>query len=201
MKPYIYTAREGVHVIDLVLTKEKLDQAVEYILNVVQEGKPILFVGTKRQASQVIKEQAQRAGAFYSCERWIGGLLTNFNNIRKTIARLEELDGILTDKKQLENLSTRDRFVSLKEHERLEKIAGGLRGLETLPGAMYLVDPRREQSAIREAQIKGIPTIALTDTNSDPTLIDYPIPGNDDGLRSIELITQTIADAIIAAKT
>lgn len=197
MAPYIYTAREGIHVIDLAITQEKLGEAVEFLQKLASEDKPILFVGTKRQAAPVIREQAQRANVFYSSERWIGGLITNFKNIRKTIARLEELDEVLADAEQVKDLSTRKKYELIKEQEKLEKIAGGLRGLTKPPAALYVVDPKREQTPVHEAQLKEIPIVALLDTNTNPSGIDYPIPGNDDALRSIELVTKTLADGII----
>lgn len=197
MAPYVYTAREGIHVIDLAITREKLGEAVEFLQKTAAEDKPILFVGTKRQAAPVIREQAQRANVFYSSERWIGGLITNFKNIRKSIAHLEELDETLADAEQVKSLSTRKKYELVKEQEKLTKIGGGLRGLTEPPAAIYVIDPKREQTALHEAQLKEIPVVALLDTNTDPSDIDYPIPGNDDGLRSIELITKTLADAII----
>lgn len=197
MAPYIYTAREGIHVIDLAITQEKLGEAVEFLQKLASEDKPILFVGTKRQAAPVIAKQAQRANVFYSSERWIGGLITNFKNIRKTIARLEELDEVLADAEQVKDLSTRKKYELIKEQEKLEKIAGGLRGLTKPPAALYVVDPKREQTPVHEAQLKEIPIVALLDTNTNPSGIDYPIPGNDDALRSIELVTKTLADGII----
>lgn len=201
MAPYIYTAREGIHVIDLAITQKKLQEAADFLQKIANSSGPILFVGTKRQAAPVIKEQAQRANIFYSSERWIGGLITNFKNIRKTIARLEELDEILADTEQVKNLSTRKKYELIKEQEKLEKIAGGLRGLTEPPAALFIVDPKREKTAVHEAQLKNVPIIALLDTNTDPTNIDYPVPGNDDALRSIELITKTLADVIIGGKT
>lgn len=200
MAPYIYTAREGIHVIDLAITQEKLQEAVDFLQKITQSGKPILFVGTKRQAAPVIKEQAQRANVFYSSERWIGGLITNFQNIRKTIARLEELDRVLADAEQVKDLSTRKKYVLIKEQEKLEKIAGGLRGLTEPPATLFVVDPKREQTPVHEADLKEIPVVALLDTNTDPTGIDYPIPGNDDAIHSIELVTKTLADAIIEVR-
>lgn len=202
MAPYIYGAREGIHIIDLTTTQEKLSEAVKFLQKIATTQQPILFVGTKRQAAPVIRQQAQRAKVFYSSERWIGGLLTNFENVRKTIARLEELDQLLadTDNKEVDNLNLRQKYQLLKEREKLEKIAGGLRGLTEPPAVLCIVDPKREQVAVHEANLKEIPIIALADTNANPDSIDYPIPGNDDSLRSIELIVKSLADAIIEAR-
>lgn len=197
MKPFIYTAREGIHVVDLSITKACLREAYLFTRQKSKEGVPILFIGTKRQAASVVKREAERAKVSYVTERWIGGLFTNFENIKKMSERLTELDEILSSKDQTKNLGTKEKFDLKRKKQRLEKLIGGLRGLNKLPGLLFIVDPKKETTAVSEAVRMGIPMVALLDTNADPTNIDYPIPGNDDALRSIDLIVKTIADSVI----
>lgn len=197
MKKYIFTAREDVHVIDLAITAEKLDEAKKAVSEVAKAGKKVLFVGCKRQAAVVISELAGKNDIPFVTQRWLGGLLTNFDSVSNTWKHLIELDEQINDKDGFEKLSTRDQYLLLKEQEKLEKLVGGLRGLDDLPGMIFIVDVKREQTALEEAAKVGIPVVALVDTNADPRLVTYPIPGNDDGIKSIEIITQNIVDSII----
>lgn len=199
MRPYIFAKRSGVHIVDLAITKECLGKAIHFLKKVVTKNEPIIFVGTKKQAAQIVKTEALRSGCFYVTKRWMGGLLTNFENVKRAIERLAEIKGVETSK-DFEKLTKREQYKLRKEREKREELVGGLCGLENLPGALFIVDPKKEKVAVREAKALSVPLIALIDTNGDPTLIDYPIPGNDDALRSIQLITETIADAIIEVK-
>lgn len=200
MKPYIYTAREGVHVIDLAITRQCLDRACDFISEKAKVGARIVFVGTKRQAAYVIHDEAKGAKVFYVTERWIGGLLTNFESTKKPIERLAEVERILASKKELADLTTKEKFDLKKEKERLEELVGGLRGLKEKPEVLFIVDPARERVVVREAVKTNVPIVALLDTNGDPSNIAYPIPGNDDALRSISLIVKTIADAVMEGR-
>lgn len=200
MKPFIYTAREGIHVIDLTVTRKCLDEACKFLQKQAGEGKRIVFVGTKRQAAHVIYTEAQRAKIFYITERWIGGLLTNFENTKIPIGRLSEIEEILASKGEVDKLTTKEKYDLRKEKERLEKLVGGLRGLKEMPETLFIVDPVREQVAVKEAVKVNIPVAALLDTNGDPSDISYPIPGNDDALRSISLIVKTMADAVVEGR-
>lgn len=200
MKPYIFEARQGVHVIDLGLTLQKLEQAGEFLAQVAKEGRSIVFVGTKRQAALSVSKYAAECGAFYLTGRWVGGLLTNFDVVKKSIQKYEEMDQIESNSEKFAKLTTKEKYALKKNIARKHKLFGGLRGMRDLPGALFIVDPKKEESAVSEARQKGIPIVALLDTNGDPTLIDYPIPGNDDALRSIELIVSTVAECIKNAK-
>lgn len=199
MKPFIFTKRSSVYVIDLAMTKKCLDNASQFLKDLASQGKSVIFVGTKKQAALIVKEEAQRAGVFYVNKRWIGGLLTNFENVKKTIERLSEIEKI-ENSDEFESLTTKERYDLKKEKEKLQELVGGLRGLGTLPAAIFVIDPVREKTAIFEVNKMSIPVVALVDTSGDPTSIDYPIPGNDDALRSIALITKVIADAILEGK-
>lgn len=196
MKEFIYTARDGIHVIDLSLTQQKLEQATEFIKKAAADKKNIVFAGTKRQAAAVIKKHAQQAQVFYLTQRWLGGLITNFENVKKPIARLEKIDEILGDEAKLKEFTTKERFSMQTEQKKLEELVGGLKGLKTPPEVLFIIDPKKEASAVREANKKGVPIVALLDTNANPDVIDYPIPGNDDAIKSIELIVKTIAKAV-----
>jgi len=200
MAPYIFTERNGIYIIDLQKTVRKIDEAYDFIKSVSEEGKDILFVGTKKQAQEAIKVEAIRSGMHFVNNRWLGGMLTNFKTIKTRIARLEELykneeDGIfeVLPKKEVSKL--------LNEREKLEKNLGGIRSMDANKiGALFVVDPRKEKNAISEAKILGIPVIAIVDTNCDPDEVDYVIPGNDDAIRAVKLITERLADAIIEAR-
>ena len=199
MKPYIFGKREGFHIIDLVKTKEQLEEAISFLQKTVEEEKAIVFVGTKRQAAAVVEAQAKKAGVSYITNRWIGGILTNFESIQKTLQRLGNYEKRLKDA-AFEKLSTRDKFKLKKEYARSQILVGGIANLEKRPDLLIIVDPGFEKSAVSEANTAGIPIIALMDTNSDPTKIEIPIPGNDDALKSIEIILGLLTEAIIEAK-
>ena len=200
MAPYIFTERNGIYIIDLQKTVRKIDEAYDFIKSVSEEGKDVLFVGTKKQAQEAIKDEAIRSGMHFVNNRWLGGMLTNFKTIKTRIARLEELykmeeDGVfeVLPKKEVSKLKN--------EREKLEKNLGGIRNMDANNiGALFVVDPRKEKNAISEAKILGIPVIAIVDTNCDPDEVDYVIPGNDDAIRAVKLITERLADAIIEAR-
>lgn len=198
MKPFIYTERDGVHIFDLYKTLDKLEEACQFLRKVSQEGE-VLFVGTKRQAQDIIKTEAERAGAYYLSERWIGGLITNFDSVRKNIERLEELSDKM-GKGEFGHYTKKERLLIEREIEKLERDVGGLRGMRKLPAALVLASARNEEIAAREGRQRGIPVVALTDTNANPGLVDYVIPGNDDAASSIEIIMRTLADAVASVK-
>ncbi len=199
MAPYIFTERNGIYIIDLQKTVKKLDEAYNFIHDVAANGEEILFVGTKKQAADSIKEEAERANAHYVNARWLGGMMTNFKTIRKRIKRLEQLHAMETD--GTFDLLPKKEVVKLNlEIEKLEKFLGGIKNMEKLPGALFVVDPRKEKISVAEAKKLGIPVVAIVDTNCDPDEIDYVIPGNDDAIRAVKLIAGAMADAIIEAR-
>ena len=200
MKPYIFQERNGIYIIDLGKTLAMLNNVYEDVKQMSREGRVILFVGTKKQAQDVVKEEAERAGTFFVNQRWLGGTLTNFSTIQKRIARLRELEGMrqqgtfdLLPKKEVSKLT--------EELNKLERFLGGIKDMHRLPDAMFIVDPKKERIAVLEAKKLHIPIIAVIDTNCDPDEIDYPIPGNDDAIRAVRLMVGKIADAIIEGKT
>jgi small subunit ribosomal protein S2 len=199
MKRYIFMERNGIHIIDLKKTHELLHEAKDAINRVVTEGRNILFIGTKKQAKEVIKNEASRCGMNYVTERWLGGMLTNFSTIRKSIKRLNGIIKMETDG-TFENLQKKERLMLRREKEKLEKILGGISTMNKLPGAIFLIDVKKEHIAVDEARKLGIPIFAIVDTNCDPELVDYPIPANDDAVKSIELITRVIADSVLDSK-
>ena len=199
MAPYIFTERNGIYIIDLQKTVRKLEEAYNFVRDLSAEGKNVLFVGTKKQAQESVKEEAQRAGAYYVNARWLGGMLTNFTTIRTRIQRLAQLrkmeeDGTfeLLPKKEVTKLQL--------EIEKLEKYLGGIKEMRSYPGALFIVDPRKERIAVSEARKLGIPIVAIVDTNCDPDEIDYVIPGNDDAIRAVKLIASAMADAVIEGR-
>ncbi|HEY8449601.1 MAG TPA: 30S ribosomal protein S2 [Bacillota bacterium] len=196
MKPYIFTERNGIYIVDLQQTVRMLEQAYDFVRNLVFQGGKVLFVGTKKQAQETIAEEATRCGMYYVNQRWLGGMLTNFETIRKRIDRLVELEQ-MEQSGYFARLPKKEVGRLLREKERLEKYLGGIKGMKELPQALYVVDPRREQIAVTEARRLGIPIVAIVDTNCDPEEVDYPIPGNDDAIRAVKLITSRIADAIL----
>ena len=196
MAKYIFTERNGIYIIDLQKTVRKVDEAFNFIRSVAQEGKKILFVGTKKQAQEAVKEEAVRAGMFYVNERWLGGMLTNFQTIQKRIKRLKQLEQMEQDG-TFEVLTKKEVLALRHEMERLEKFLGGIKEMNRLPGALYVVDPRKERIAVAEARKLNIPIVAIVDTNCDPDEIDYVIPGNDDAIRAVRLLTGRMADAVI----
>ncbi|WP_297453218.1 30S ribosomal protein S2 [Persephonella sp.] len=200
MAPYIFTKRNGIHIIDLAKTIPLFKTAWEYVRDEVANGATILFVGTKKQAQEIIKEQAERCGAFYINERWPGGLLTNFQTVRKSIDKLKKLERMEAEG-AFEILPKKEVVKLKKKKEKLEKILGGIKDMERIPDILYIVDTVREELAVKEAKKLGIPVVAIADTNCDPDLIDYPIPGNDDAIKAINLITTKIADAVLEGKS
>lgn len=195
MEPYIYTHRKGVHIIDLGDTKEKLEEAAEHLYNIAADGGKIVFVGTKKQAQDIIELEAKRCGAMFVTQRWLGGTITNFSVIRKNIDKLLEFIR-KREEGEFEHYTKKERLLIDREIEKLNDSVGGIVGLKGKPDALFVIDAKREDTAIREANIADIPVTAVIDTNSDPRNVDYPIPGNDDAIRSIALITKVIADAI-----
>ena len=199
MAKYIFTERNGIYIIDLQKTVRKVDEAFNFIRSVAQEGKKVLFVGTKKQAQEAVKEEAVRAGMFYVNERWLGGMLTNFQTIQKRIKRLKQLEQMEQDG-TFEVLTKKEVLALRHEMERLEKFLGGIKEMNRLPGALYVVDPRKERIAVAEARKLGIPIVGIVDTNCDPDEIDYVIPGNDDAIRAVKLIAGKMADAVLEGK-
>lgn len=199
MAPYIFTERNGIYIIDLQKTVKKVDEAYDFLRSVAEEGKSILFVGTKKQAQEAIKEEALKAGMYYVNERWLGGMMTNFATIRKSINRLKELEAMEQDG-TFEVLSKKEVLSLKREMEKLEKSLGGIKDMDKLPGALFVVDPRKEKIAVAEARKLDIPIVAIVDTNCDPDEIDYVIPGNDDAIRAVKLLTSRMADAIIEGR-
>ena len=195
MKKFIFTERNGIHIIDLRKTLDRLVLAKEAVRQVVLAGERVLFVCTKRQLRSVIEQEAEQCGSFYVTERWLGGMLTNFQTIRKQIRRLKELERG-QEESAFEFYTKKERLLLDRERIKLNKYLSGVKDMTRLPGAMFIVDVKREASAVREAERLGIPVIAITDTNANPDLVDYPVPGNDDAIRSVGLITQAIAESI-----
>jgi small subunit ribosomal protein S2 len=199
MAPYIFTERNGIYIIDLQKTVKKVEEAYQAVAEIVEDGGEVLFVGTKKQAQDSIKEEAERVGMYYVNARWLGGMLTNFKTIQKRIARLAQINQMETDG-TFEALPKKEVIKLLAQREKLEKYLGGIKDMKKLPGAMFIVDPRKEKIAISEAKKLGIPVVAIVDTNCDPDEVDYVIPGNDDAIRAVKLIASTMADAIIEGK-
>ena len=199
MAPYIFTERNGIYIIDLQKTVKKLEEAYYFVRDLAQENKTILFVGTKKQAQDAIKEEAARVGMYYVNARWLGGMLTNFQTMRRRIDRLNQLKKMEED--GTFDLLTKKEVIKLRlEIAKLEKYLGGVKDMNKLPGALFVVDPRKEANAIREARKLGIPVVAIVDTNCDPDEIDYVIPGNDDAIRAIKLVSSVIANAVLEGK-
>jgi len=199
MKEYIFTERNGIYIIDLQKTVKKMEEAYEFVKNISAEGGTILFVGTKKQAQESIKEEAERCGMYYVNQRWLGGMLTNFKTIRKRIDRLHELEK-MEEEGVFEVLPKKEVINLRHEKERLEKNLSGIKNMTELPQAVFVVDPRKERIAVQEARKLQIPLIAIVDTNCDPDEIDYVIPGNDDAIRAVKLITEKIANAVIEGR-
>ena len=199
MKPFIFAERNGIHIIDLRKTLDRLKIAQQAVREVLLRGDRVLFVCTKRQLRSVVEEEAQRSGSFWVTERWLGGMLTNFQTIRKQIRRLKELERG-QEENAFEFFTKKERLLLERERAKLDKYLAGVKDMGRLPGAIFVVDARREIIAVREAARLNIPIIAITDTNADPDLVDYPIPGNDDAIRSVTLIANAIADSIEVAR-
>lgn len=199
MAPYIFTERNGIYIIDLQKTVKKLDEAYNFIKSVAENGDTVLFVGTKKQAGDSVKEEAVRAGVHYVNARWLGGMMTNFKTIQRRIKRLEQLHQMEED--GTFNLLPKKEVIKLQlEIEKLEKYLGGIKTMTKLPGALFIVDPRKEKIAVAEAKKLGIPIVAIVDTNCDPDDVDYVIPGNDDAIRAVKLIAGAMADAVIEGR-
>jgi small subunit ribosomal protein S2 len=195
MSPYIYTSRNGVHIIDLVQTAQLIEEAYSYVRNASEQGKKVLFVGTKRQAAGIIAQEAARCGAYYINQRWLGGMLTNWTTIKTRVDRMKELER-RQDSGALDLLPKKEAAVLRRELEKLQKYLGGIKTMRKVPDIVLIVDQRREYNAVQECQKLGIPIISMLDTNCDPDLVDIPIPANDDAIRSIKLIVGKLADAI-----
>ncbi len=196
MAKYIFTERNGIYIIDLQKTVKKLDEAYYFVRDIASNGSGVLFVGTKKQAQDAIKTEAERCGQYYVNTRWLGGMLTNFKTIQKRIERLVQLQTMEAD--GTFDLLPKKEVIKLKgEIERLEKYLGGIKEMKKLPGAVFVVDPKKEHIAIAEARKLGIPVVAIVDTNCDPEEVDFVIPGNDDAIRAIKLISQTMANAVL----
>lgn len=197
MAPYIFTERNGIYIIDLQKTVKKVEEAYDFIKSVVEDGKEVLFVGTKKQAQEAIQEESIRSGMHYVNNRWLGGMLTNFKTIKTRIKRLEELETMEQDG-TFEVLPKKEVIKLRNEKEKLEKNLGGIKNMVSDKiGAMFVVDPRKEKNAIAEAKVLGIPVVAIVDTNCDPDEVDFVIPANDDAIRAVRLLTSKVADAII----
>ena len=199
MAEYIFQARNGIHIIDLQKASKKIDEAYEFIKEQVEEGKTVLFIGTKKQAQECMKEAAIKSGMFYVDQRWLGGMLTNFDTIQKRIQRLKDLETMEQDG-TFDVLPKKEVIILKKEMEKLEKNLGGIKEMDKLPGVIFLVDPKKERIAILEAKKLGIPTVGIVDTNCNPEDLDYPIPGNDDAIRAVKLIADVMANAVIEGK-
>ena len=199
MAEYIFQARNGIHIIDLQKTSKKVDEAYSFMREQAEEGKTFLFVGTKKQAQECMKEAAEKSGMFYINQRWLGGMLTNFDTIQKRVERLKELETMQEDG-TFEVLPKKEVILLKKEMEKLEKNLGGIKEMTEIPGVIFIVDPKKERIAILEARKLNIPVVGLVDTNCNPEDVDYAIPGNDDAIRSVKLIADTMANAIIEGR-
>jgi small subunit ribosomal protein S2 len=196
MKPYIFTERNGIYIIDLQKTVKKVEEAYNFVRDIAQDGGKVLFVGTKKQAQDSVKDEAIRAGQYYINQRWLGGTLTNFETIQKRINRLKSLEKMQEDG-TFEVLPKKEVILLKKEMDRLERFLGGIKDMNGVPDALFVIDPRKERIAIAEARKLNIPIVAIVDTNCDPDEIDYIIPGNDDAIRAVKLLTAKMADAVI----
>ncbi|SJZ34779.1 30S ribosomal protein S2 [Garciella nitratireducens] len=199
MAEYIFTERNGIYIIDLQKTVKKIEEAYNFLKQLAEEGKDVLFVGTKKQAQESVESEAKRAGVFYVNQRWLGGTLTNFKTISKSIEKLYKLEKMEED--GVFDVLPKKEVIKLKsERDKLEKFLGGIRDMKDLPGALFIIDPKKEKNAISEAKKLGIPVVAIVDTNCDPDEVDYVIPGNDDAIRAVKLLTSKMADAIIEGR-
>ena len=199
MEPYIFAQKQGIHIIDLRITLEMLKKAYNKVMEVARDGGTILFVCTKKQGKDIVKEEAQRAGVFYITERWLGGTLTNFQTIRSRVEYLKELE-LMEQDGRLDMLPKKEAVRLRRKKEKLEKLLGGIKDMDRIPDLMYVIDIREELIAVKEAKKLGVTVVGLVDTDGDPDYVDYIIPGNDDAIRSIRLVTKLMADAVIAGK-
>lgn len=200
MAPYIFMEKNGIHLIDLNKTAVKLEESAEALKNIVKSGRKVLFVATKKQAKEIIESEAARVNMPFVTERWLGGMLTNFTTVRKSIKKMQSIDKMASDGTYA-NINKKERLMLEREKAKLQKLFGGIADLNRLPAALFIVDIKREHIAIAEAQKLNIPTFAIVDTNSDPTVVDFPIPANDDAAKSIALITKVMTDAIAEGLT
>ncbi len=198
MAPYIFTERNGIYIIDLQKTVKKIEEAYDFMKEVAATGRPILFVGTKKQAQNAIVDEAKRCGQYYVSERWLGGMLTNYKTISGRIKRLFDIDRMEEDG-TFEKLSKKEVIKLRAERDKLEKFLGGIKDMKGMPGALFIVDPKKERIAVKEARILGIPVVGIVDTNCDPDDVDYIIPANDDAIRAVKLIVSKMADAVVEA--
>ncbi len=196
MAPYIFMEQNEIHIIDLKKTEAKLEEAKSAIKNIVKSGRKVLFVATKKQAREIVASEAQRCNMPFVTERWLGGMLTNFQTVRKSVKRMQNIGKMASDG-TFEHINKKERLMLGREKEKLSRVLGGIEDMNRIPGALFLVDVKREHIAVAEAARLGIPTFALVDTNSDPTIVDFPIPGNDDASKSIHIITREIVESII----
>jgi len=200
MAPYIFGARNGIYIIDLQQTVQMFRRAYEFVRELAAQGGTVLFVGTKKQAQDIVKEEAERCGMFYVNNRWLGGMLTNFRTIRASIDRLKKLEESMADPEMIQALTKKEMLENQREHGKLMATLGGIKNMRKLPDALWVIDTKKEDIAVAEANRLGIPIAAVVDTNCDPDLIAYRIPGNDDAIRAIKLFTAAIADAVIEGK-
>lgn len=199
MKPFIFDARNGIHIIDLSKTLVQLEAACDFLADTVRKGNKVLFVGTKKQAQQAVKETAKDCGQYFVTERWLGGTLTNFATIKRSIGRLKEIEKMETDG-SISNYVKQEQSVLRREAARLHKYFDGIRAIDRMPGAMFVVDVKREHNAVAEARKLKVPIVAIVDTNCDPDLVDYPIAGNDDAIRSVRMILATVSQVVTRAQ-
>jgi len=200
MAPYIFMEKNGIHIIDLNKTLASINEASEALGKIVRSGRKILFVATKRQAQEIVAEEAKRVDMPYVTQRWLGGMLTNFQTVRKSIKKMSSLEKMMKDEQTMKNIAKRERLMLSREKDKLERVLGGISDLTRLPAALFIIDVKREHIAVAEAKKLNIPIFALVDTNSNPNAIDYPIPANDDAYKSVALLTKTFADMIEQGK-
>ncbi|MEB3024327.1 MULTISPECIES: 30S ribosomal protein S2 [unclassified Parvimonas] len=199
MSRFIFTERNGIYIIDLQKTVKQIEQAYDFVREIVADGGRVLFVGTKKQAQEAVETEAKRSGQFYVSHRWLGGMLTNYKTIRKRIERLKKLE-LMEEDGTFQRLPKKEVIKLRREAEKLEKFLGGIKEMDKLPNVLFVIDPKNEKIAVNEAKILGIPVIGVVDTNCDPDEVDIAIPGNDDAIRAVKLLTGTIANAIVEAK-
>lgn len=199
MSKFIFTERNGIYIIDLQKTVKQIEQAYDFVREIVADGGRVLFVGTKKQAQEAVETEAKRSGQFYVSHRWLGGMLTNYKTIRKRIERLKKLE-LMEEDGTFQRLPKKEVIKLKREAEKLEKFLGGIKEMDKLPNVLFVIDPKNEKIAVNEAKILGIPVIGVVDTNCDPDEVDIAIPGNDDAIRAVKLLTGTIANAIVEAK-
>jgi len=197
MKPFIFQERNGIYILDLQQTLKRLLEAHEFVLNVARDGGRVMFVGTKKQASEAVREEAERCGQYFINQRWLGGLLTNFATLSTRINKLSELEAMI-ESGEVDRMNKKEAKAFRTELQKLQKYLGGVRGMDTLPSCIVIIDLRKESNAFAEAKKAGIPVVALVDTNCDPTGVDYPVPGNDDAIRAVRLICRVLADAVVS---